>query len=83
VLLFGRRAEDGRFVLPPYSVFDKPSYWCRKEGTVLAFVIVLTLFILEIQGCNQKFPDSVDNEINNSNKHSLRSNTMGYGVKTH
>jgi hypothetical protein len=30
----------------------------------------------------QKFPDWVDNEINN-NKHLLRSNTKGYGSKTH
>jgi hypothetical protein len=35
-----------------------------------------------IRGCIQKFPDwVVDNEINNSNKHSLRSNTKGYGGK--
>jgi hypothetical protein len=31
----------------------------------------------------QKFPDWVDNEINNNNKHSLRSNTGSYGGKTH
>jgi hypothetical protein len=31
----------------------------------------------------QKFPDWVDNEINNSNKHSLKRNTKGYGGKTH
>jgi hypothetical protein len=34
----------------------------------------------------QKFPDRVDKEIhnnNNNNKHSLRSNTKGYGGKTH
>jgi hypothetical protein len=38
----------------------------------------------QVRGCNQKFPDRVDNEINNSNnKHSLRSNTKCYGVKTH
>jgi hypothetical protein len=30
----------------------------------------------------QKFPDWVDNEINN-NKHSLRSSTKGFGGKTH
>jgi hypothetical protein len=30
----------------------------------------------------QKFPDWVDNEINN-NKYSLRSNTKRYGGKTH
>jgi hypothetical protein len=35
-----------------------------------------------VRECIQKFPDSVDNEINN-NKHSLRSNTNGYGGKTH
>jgi hypothetical protein len=43
-----------------------------------------------LQGCIQKFPDWVNNEINNNNnnnnnnnKHSLRSNTKGYGGKTH
>jgi len=35
-----------------------------------------------IRGCVQKLPDCVDNEIN-KNKHSLRSNTKGYGGKTH
>jgi hypothetical protein len=34
--------------------------------------------------CNQKFPDSVDNEIYSyKNKHSLRSNSNGYDGKTH
>jgi hypothetical protein len=34
--------------------------------------------------CNQKFADWVDNEIYSyNNKHSLRSNTKGYGGKTH
>jgi hypothetical protein len=38
----------------------------------------------KIQGCIQKFPDWVDNEIYAyNNKHSLRSNTKGYGGKTH
>jgi hypothetical protein len=38
-----------------------------------------------VRGRIQKFPDRVDNEINNknNNKHSLRSNTKGYGGKTH
>jgi hypothetical protein len=31
--------------------------------------------------CIQKFPDWVDNELKNNNKHSLRSNTKGYGNK--
>jgi hypothetical protein len=39
---------------------------------------------LAIRGCNQKFPDWVDNEIYAyNNKHSLRSNTKSYGDKTH
>jgi hypothetical protein len=34
--------------------------------------------------CIQKFPDWVNNEINNNkNKHSSRSNTERYGGKTH
>jgi hypothetical protein len=37
-----------------------------------------------MQGCIQKFPDWIDNEINNNNnKPSLRSNIKGYGGKTH
>jgi hypothetical protein len=40
-----------------------------------------------VWGCIQKFPDWVDNDThnnnNNNNKHSLRSNTKGYGGKTH
>jgi hypothetical protein len=36
------------------------------------------------EGCNQKLPDWVDNEIiSKNNKHSLRSNTKGYGGETH
>jgi len=39
---------------------------------------------LKLRGCIHKFPDWFDNEINNSNnKHSLKSNTKGYGGKTH
>jgi hypothetical protein len=33
---------------------------------------------IEIRGCISKFPDWIDNEINNNNKHSLRSNTKAY-----
>jgi hypothetical protein len=37
-----------------------------------------------IRGCTQKFPYRVDNEIYDyNNKHSLSSNTKGYGGKTH
>jgi len=35
----------------------------------------------KIPECIQKFPDWVDNEINNNNKHSLSSNTKGYSGK--
>jgi hypothetical protein len=35
-----------------------------------------------VGGCIQKFPNGVDNEIH-INRHSLRSNTKGYGGKTH
>jgi hypothetical protein len=47
-------------------------------------LILLDLETL-MRGCIQKFPDWVDNEINNNNnnKHSLRSNTKGYGGETH
>jgi hypothetical protein len=39
---------------------------------------------VNVRGCIQKFPELVDNEINNSsNEHTLRSNTKSYGVKTH
>jgi len=42
-----------------------------------------------LRGCIQKLPDWADNEINNNNNNnnnnmqSLRSNTKGYGGKTH
>jgi hypothetical protein len=41
--------------------------------------------VTRIQGYIQKFPDWVDNEIyaTTKKKHSLRSNTKGYGSKTH
>jgi hypothetical protein len=40
---------------------------------------VLSRFIpCHVRGCIQKFPEWVDNEINDSNKHSLRSKTKGF-----
>jgi hypothetical protein len=46
---------------------------------------LLNCFMEEfIRRYNQKFPDWVDNEIYAyNNKHTLRSNTKGYGGKTH
>jgi hypothetical protein len=39
---------------------------------------------IDVRRCIQKFTDWVDNETNNNNsKRSLRSNTKGYGGKTH
>jgi hypothetical protein len=58
---------------PP--IFMQPSYQASLPGE---YRIVLIL------GCTQKFPVWVDKETYASNnKHSLRSNTNGYGVKTH
>jgi hypothetical protein len=38
---------------------------------------------VHVQGCIQKFPEWLDNEIdNNNNKHLSRSNTTGYGGRT-
>jgi hypothetical protein len=43
-----------------------------------------SVWSLTTRGRIQKFPDWVDNEINNNNnKHSLRSNTRGFVSKTH
>jgi hypothetical protein len=62
----------------------------QSKFLVTANLIVFLLFSsnlrmvtnLHLRWCIQKFPDWVDNEVNN-NKHSLRSNTKGYGDKTH
>jgi hypothetical protein len=52
-----------------------------KDYTLLLYVFnTCNIFPIVIRGCIRKFPDWVDNEINN-NKHSLRSNTKGYGDK--
>jgi hypothetical protein len=64
-----------------------PKPWTRQLVTtelIRLFITDLELLIytINIRGCNQKFPDWVDNEINNNNKHLLRSNnTKGYGGK--
>jgi hypothetical protein len=46
----------------------------------------ISLGVFLIRRCIQKFPDRVDKEINNNNssiKQLLRSNTKGYGGRTH
>jgi hypothetical protein len=51
-----------------------PKHWhlFRNEGLYMQCTKVI-----------QKFPDWIDNEMNNKNKHSLRSNTKDYGAKIH
>jgi hypothetical protein len=43
---------------------------------------MILYFLSRFRGCIEKFPDWVDNEVNN-NELSLRSNANGYGYKTH
>jgi hypothetical protein len=50
-------------------------------------VVIIGNSIRMLEKCNvrkyiQKFPDWVDNEINNNNKQSLWNNTKGYGGET-
>jgi hypothetical protein len=48
------------------------------------FKVVTIPAQFSVRGCIQKFPDWIDNEIYAyNNKQSLRSNTKGYGGKTH
>jgi hypothetical protein len=61
-------------------IFSHPS-WGDFLTKIFKYFLSLPSEIL--RGCTQKFPDWVDNEMNNNNKHSLRSNTKGYGCKTH
>jgi hypothetical protein len=62
----------------PQSMFS-PKYNINEEKQVKLYQIILIF----IRGCNQKFPDRVDNKIYAyNNKHSSRSNTKGYGGKT-
>jgi hypothetical protein len=60
---------------------DQPKEFNKEVISTL--VMEIDVFELYLRRCIQKFPDWVDNEINNNNKHSLRSNTKGYGDKTH
>jgi hypothetical protein len=58
----------------------------RSKGKVNTNTVWLLPIPVFIRECIQKFPEWVNNEIyasNNNNKYSLRSNTKGYGDKTH
>jgi hypothetical protein len=73
--------------IPPLSQYVFMA-WCRTlmflDRTNTRIVASNPIQRIEVRGCIQKFPDWIDNEINNNNnKHSLRSNTKGYGCKTH
>jgi hypothetical protein len=67
-----------------YTWFNHPNniWWCEEVMKVLKESVKFHIF-KDLRQCIQKFPDWVDNEINSNNKHSLRSNTKGYGGKTH
>jgi hypothetical protein len=68
-----------------YSVQKVFSRWKESEMKFLFFLNSdFSTVVKYVRGCIQKFSDSVDNEIYAyNNKHSLRSNTKGYGGKTH
>jgi hypothetical protein len=69
-----------RFITVFTTVPHWPLSWTRWIQSKISHHISLRSIL--IWGCIQKFPDWVNNEINN-NKHSLRSNTKDYGGKTH
>jgi hypothetical protein len=56
---------------------------CLKKYTEKLCIRLFLAMLTCVRRCIQKFPDSVDNEINNNNKQSLRNDTKGYGSKTH
>jgi hypothetical protein len=65
-------------MLVPYKVSSTASVKVSSGEQLSRYDISTT-----VRGYIQKFPDWVDNEINNNNKHSLKSNTKGYGGKIH
>jgi hypothetical protein len=47
-------------------------------------IVISVTPVVVYEGVSKKFPDWVDKEMDAyNNKHSLRSNTKGYGGKTH
>jgi hypothetical protein len=64
----------------PFPGSTHPATEC---GTRFPGFVKLTTH-LDLRGCIQKFPDWVYNDVYAyNNKHSLGSNTKGYGGKTH
>jgi hypothetical protein len=74
-----------------YSI--STTWWCGSLGSRTSWGVGFCIWATwnfccgiywdTVLGCIQKFPDWVENEINNKNIHSLRSNTDGYGGKAH
>jgi serine/threonine protein kinase len=85
VMKEGQIAAVCREVLKAVSFLHTKVCMTLRYCTFLTYNPVLNMLLLE----GQKVPEGVskgfwtDNEINNNNKHSLRSNTKGYGGKTH
>jgi hypothetical protein len=88
------RAPEDSTWLRPRGHYDRRNF-NREASITLCYSLPLSLFselhtfernltsvFGSIRECNQKFPDWVDNDINNK-KHSSRSNTKNYGGKTH
>jgi len=91
VLYLGKEHTLGYHIYIPLSPFLISFPWCARYRVTLCIIIVLDSLpyfvredkLIHITGCIQKFLDWVNNEINNDNKYSLRSNTKDYGDKTH
>jgi hypothetical protein len=68
-----------------WSTLQVNGHLCKTRSSRNKLRRPLSFRCMNLRRCIQKFPDWVENEINNSsnnNKHSLRSNTKGYGDKT-
>jgi hypothetical protein len=85
------RSSEGLFLWNQFQLYTVPnsrlhyehaqSSRCKNSsGLCPSCFILLCPLTCYLQGCIQKFPDWVNNEINN--KHLLRSNMKGYGGKT-
>jgi hypothetical protein len=64
----------------PYKAGDFLTTWVTISFPRRILLHGVSAFFV-IRGCIQKFPDWVNNEINNKNKPSLTNNTKGYSGK--
>jgi len=72
-----RRWSTVELISLGYTVWISPTTLKLNKSKTDVFTAV------KIRGYIQKFSDWIVNEINNINRFSLRSNTKGYGGKTH